>query len=265
MRGIFGMGLVALMAATGAAFAEEAAPATAPDSGWISLFNGKDLEGWSPKIRGYAFGENYADTFRVEDGVIKVGYAGYDQFMGKYGHLFYKSPFSKYRFRVEYRFTGDQAPGGEGWATRNSGVMVHCQDPATMRKDQDFPVSIEVQLLGGLGDGKPRTTGNLCTPGTHVVMDDKLRRVHCTNSTSETFDGDQWVTCEIEVNGSGIIRHFINGALVLEYEQPQYDDKDGDAKDMIKEGKALIEGGYISLQSESHPVEFRKVEILPID
>lgn len=261
-----GAAAVAVALSAGAALAEDAAPADkAPDSGWISLFNGKDLEGWTPKIRNHELGENYGNTFRVEDGVIKVSYDQYDQFNGTYGHLFYKSPFSKYRFRVEYRFTGEQAPGGEGWATRNSGVMIHCQDPATMRKDQDFPVSIEVQLLGGLSDGKPRSTANMCSPGTHIVMDGKLKRTHCINSESKTFDGDQWVTVEIEVNGGGAIRHYVNGDLVMEYEQPQYDDRDGNAIEVIKDGKLAIESGYISLQSESHPVEFRKVEILPID
>ena len=44
----------------------------AAEKGWIALFNGKDLDGWTPKIKGYAAGENYGDTFRVEDGVLKV-------------------------------------------------------------------------------------------------------------------------------------------------------------------------------------------------
>ncbi len=244
---------------------EPTSVATEPDSGWISLFNGKDLEGWTPKLRGHELGDNFGNTFRVEDGLLKVSYDQYEQFGDKFGHLFYKSPFSNYRFRVEYRFVGDQVAGGAGWATRNSGVMIHCQDPATMRKDQEFPVSIEVQLLGGLSDGKKRTTANLCTPGTHIVMNDKLTRTHCINSESPTFDGDEWVTVEIEVHGSGSIRHYVNGDLVLEYEQPQYDDRDGDGKEFIKDGQALISGGYISLQSESHPVEFRKVEILPTE
>ncbi|MFM1918810.1 MAG: hypothetical protein RLZZ303_444, partial [Candidatus Hydrogenedentota bacterium] len=165
-------------------------PAAEPEiaSGWISLFNGKDLEGWTPKIRGHELGDNFGNTFRVEDGLLKVSYDQYEQFDGKFGHLFYKSPFSKYRFRVEYRFVGEQVEGGAGWATRNSGVMIHCQDPASIRKDQEFPVSIEVQLLGGLGDGKERTTANLCTPGTQVVMNDKHVRNHCINSSSKTFE-----------------------------------------------------------------------------
>lgn len=173
----------------------------AEDDGWIQLFNGKDLTGWTPKIRGHEYGVNYADTFRVEDGVIKTAYDKYEgPFRGRYGHLFYKEPFSNYLLRIEYRFVGDQAKGGPGWATRNSGVMIHGQDPKEMTKDQEFPVSIEVQFLGG--DGKnPRQTGNLCTPGTNVVMDGKLHTPHCTNSSSDTFHGDQWVTAEIEVHG----------------------------------------------------------------
>jgi hypothetical protein len=231
----------------------------APDS-WQSLFNGKDLTGWTPKFKGHPLGENYADTFRVEDGVLRVVYDGYSQFEGTFGHLFYKTPFSNYVLRVEYRFVGDQAEGGPGWALRNSGIMVHGQAPETMRVDQDFPVSLEAQLLGGDGE-HPRSTGNLCTPGTHVVMEDKLVTRHCTNSRSKTYHGEQWVTAEVEAHGNGRIIHRINGEVVLEYEQPQLDPKDADSKRLIKDGDVMLHGGSISLQAESHPVEFRKVEI----
>lgn len=244
-----------------------AAEEAQPTGDWVSLFNGKDLDGWTPKVRGHELGENFADTFRVADGILQIRYDLYDgDFRGRYGHLFYKTPFSKYRLRVEYRFVGEQAPGGEDWAMRNSGVMLHCQDPATMRKDQDYPVSIEFQLLGGLSDGKPRHTANLCTPGTNVVMVGALLRRHCTDSASPTFDGDDWVTAEVEVNGGGTIRHFVNGNLVLEYAHPQYDDHDGNAVPLIKDpAHLLIESGYISLQSESAPLDFRKVEIQVLD
>lgn len=238
--------------------AEDAPAAT---GAWIGLFNGKDLTGWTPKIKGYELGNNFGDTFRVENGVMKVAYDQYKQFDRKYGHIFYKDKFSHYRLRVEYRFVGEQCPGGEGWATRNSGVMLHCQAPETIEKDQDFPVSIEVQFLGGLGKGS-RTTGNLCTPGTHVVMKGELIKRHCTNSNSRTFDGEQWVTAEVEVHGDKTITHFINGEPVLTYEKPQLDEGDATARPLIKSGQTLIHEGYISLQSESHPIEFRKVEIL---
>jgi hypothetical protein len=131
-----------------------------------------------------------------------------------------------------------------------------------MDKDQEFPVSIEVQFLGG--DGKnPRTTGNLCTPGTHVVMKDKLVKSHCINSTSDTIHGEAWVTAEIVVKGSEVIEHKINGMTVISYQKPQYDPGDKTAKPLIKDpAKLLIDGGTISLQSESHPIDFRKVEIM---
>lgn len=235
-----------------------ARPAAADD--WVTLFNGKNLDGWTPKVTGHPLGENHADTFRVENGVLKVGYDKYPQFGGKFGHLFYKDKFSHYVLRVEYRFVGDQAKGGPGWALRNSGIMFHCQDPKTMRVDQDFPVSVEFQFLGGVGKG-PRPTGSVCTPGTNIVMGGKLITQHCTNSKSKTFDGDQWVTAELEVHGSGKVKHVINGEAVIEYEQPQLDPRDADGKKLVKDGKLLIEEGYIALQAESHPVEFRKVEM----
>ncbi len=231
---------------------------------WIQLFNGKNLDGWIPKIRYYPAGENFGNTFRVEDGVLKVSYDKYDKFGAKFGHLFYKEPFSNYRLRVEYRFVGDQVKGGPGWAIRNSGVMIHGESPASMGKDQEFPASIEVQLLGGNGTD-PRSTLNLCTPGTNVVMGGKLITQHCNNSKSKTYAGDQWVTVELEVHNSKLIKHIINGETVLEYTEPQLDDREAHSKELAaKQGGLILKGGTISLQSESHPVEFRKVELLKL-
>ena len=231
---------------------------------WTPIFDGRSLDGWTPKIAGYPAGENYAQTFVVQDGAITVSYAGYDgKFGGKFGHLFYKESFSHYRLRVEYRFVGDQAKGGPGWAIRNSGVMIHGESPATMAKDQDFPASIEVQLLGGGGQGE-RPTANLCTPGTNVVMNNELITRHCTNSKSKTYRGDQWVTVEIEAHGSKLIRHLIDGEPVLIYNEPQLDERDAHAKELAAKQGKLLEGGTISLQSESHPVHFRKVELMTL-
>ncbi len=235
-----------------------------PPGRWVSLFNGKDLEGWTIKIRGCDLGENYLETFRVENGVLRVAYDRYEKFDGRFGHLFFREKFSHYRLRAEYRFVGNQTPGGPSWAFRNSGLMLHCPAPEAMRKDQDFPVSIEVQLLGGDGVGK-RSTANLCTPGTHVVMGGKLVTQHCTDSRSQTYHGDQWVTVEVEVRGGGVIRHYVNGDLVMEYEKPQWDEGDGDAKGLIKDGDKVLREGYIALQAESHPVEFRKVELMVLE
>jgi hypothetical protein len=239
--------------------------ATEDDEQWISLFNGENMQGWIPKIRGYALGENYANTFRVEDGLLQVRYDGYDDFAQQYGHLFYEEPFSSYKFRVEYRFTGEQAPNGEGWAWRNSGIMVHGQAPETMGLEQDFPISIEVQLLGGPEEGE-RSTCNLCTPGTHVVMDGELVEQHCINSTSQTYRGDQWVTAEVIVHADSLIQHVVNGDTVLQYSQPQVGGGvvSGYPEEVKTDGQVL-RSGYISLQSESHPIDFRKVEILPLD
>ena len=230
---------------------------------WISLFNGKDLEGWKVKITGYELNDNYGNTFRVENGILKVSYDQYDNFDGKFGHIFYEDKFSHYILRVEYRFVGEQVPGGAGWALRNSGIMIHGQSPESMTKDQNFPVSIEVQLLGGNGEDQ-RSTSNVCTPGTHIVMDGKLVTRHCNSSGSKTYHGDQWVTAEVEVHGNSTIKHIVNGEVVLEYEQPQLDENDADGQKLIVNGDKMLHEGSISLQSESHPVEFRKVEILPL-
>lgn len=225
---------------------------------WVSLFNGKNLDGWKVKIKGHKFGENWKNTFRVKDGKMIVDYSEYDKFDSYFGHIFYKNPYTNYRMRLQYRFIGNQVEGGPGWAKRNSGVMIHCQDPETMEIDQDFPISLEVQLLGGIEKGQKRSTGNLCTPGTHVYMNGELIKDHCINSSSDTYYGEEWVDMEIEVRADSIISHLINGKEVIRYTQPiiggQFNNNS------VWEGKEL-KGGYISLQSESHPIEFKNIQI----
>lgn len=234
---------------------------------WIQLFNGKDLNDWTVKIAKHEVGENYANTFRVEDGLMKVRYDGYTDFDFQYGHIHYNTPYSAYLLRVEYRFTGEQAPGGEGWAWRNSGAMLHGQAPQTMLKDQDFPISIEGQLLGGDGTNE-RTTSNLCTPGTNVLMekDGELFTPHCTNSTSKTYHGDQWVTAEFLVLADSVVHHIIEGDTVLTYYKPQIGGGSVSNYDpAVKQDGKVLKSGYISLQSESHPIDFRKVELLDLE
>ena len=228
---------------------------------WIQLFNGKDLTGWNVKIKGYELNDNFANTFRVKDGLLQVRYDGYDEFNDRFGHLFYDGIFSYYKLRVEYRFLGEQVPGGQEWAWKNSGAMLHGQTAESMGIDQDFPVCIEAQLLGGDGIHE-RPTANLCTPGTHVYMGDTLVKQHCINSSSKTYHGEEWVKTEFIVLGDSIIYHLVEGDTVLMYTKPII----GGA---LPEGFPLPEGtpvkeGTISLQSESHPIDFRKVELLDL-
>ncbi len=221
---------------------------------WEVLFNGQDLVGWTAKITGYPAGENFADTFRVEDGLLTVNYDGYEAFEGRFGHLFFETPYSHYALHIEYRFIGEQLMGGPaGWAERNSGVMLHSQAPETMSIDQDFPNSVEAQFLGGLSDGKPRPTANVCTPGTEIVVDGEVYPHHCLPSASATYDGDQWVNAVVVVMGGGSITHHVEGGEVLKYHNPHATDP---------HEKRAISSGYIALQSESHPVQFRQVRLL---
>jgi len=236
-----------------------------PDPEWIPLFNGEDLTGWTPKIRGASLGEDPAGTFRVEDGLLTVGYERYDDFADQFGHLFYEVPFSHYRLLVEYRFVGDQAPGGQGWAFKNSGVMFHAQAPESMLQDQDFPISLEAQYLGGNGSDD-RPTANLCTPGTHVHVDGMLVEQHCIESSSATYHTDEWVTAELVVRGDASITHIVNGDTVLAYAGPVIGGGVVSGFDpAAKPDGAPLASGYIALQSESHPIQFRRVLLQRLD
>ena len=233
-------------------------------SDWIQLFNGKDMKDWTPKMKGYKMGDNFNNTFRVADGFLKASYSEYDSFRYEFGHLFYKDKFSYYRLRAEYRPVGKHTPNGPGWAFANNGLMLHCQSVETMTLDQEFPVSIECQLLGGKGDGETRTTGNLCTPGCHVTLRDSLFKPHCVGSTSKTYDVDEWVTIEVVVLGDSIIHHIVEGDTVLTYTNPIIGGG-LDGLDTLKfpDGTRMTEG-YIAIQAESHGFDFRKIELLDL-
>ncbi len=232
---------------------------------WVSLFNGKDIKDWVVKIQHHDFNDNFGNTFRVEDGILKVRYDQYGDFNDQFGHLYYKTPFSFFHLAIEYRFVGEQQKGAPSYTLRNSGVMFHSQDPRTMPKEQDWPISVEFQFLGGLGDGKPRPTGSMCSPGTDVVYKGKIADSHCITSSAKTYDGEQWVRAELIVMGDSLITHIINGDTVLQYSKPQigggvanrYDPK-------YKIDGTPLKSGYIALQSEGHPVDFRKVEIMDL-
>lgn len=235
-----------------------------PKNGWYQLFNGKDLKDWDIKITGHPLNDNNGNTFRVRDGKLCVSYDNYTAFNEQYGHIFHKKKFSAYLLVMEYRFIGDQVKGGPGWAFRNSGAMLHCQPASSMGKDQDFPISIEVQLLGGKGTGN-RTTANLCTPGTNVVMNGKLFTPHCVDSKSKTYHGDVWVRAEVLVLGDSIIKHIVEKDTVLVYEKPQIGGGNvSNYNPAYKQDGKLLSEGYIALQSESHPVEYRKVELFDL-
>lgn len=226
---------------------------------WQPLFNGKNLDGWVPKLAHHETGDNFGDTFRVEPGgVVRVAYDRYPEFGTRFGHLFYRKKLSHFRLRLEYRFYGQQMQDGPSYAKLNSGVMFHSQAPETILKEQNWPISVEAQFLAG-----GRTTMNVCTPGTEIHQDGKMVKPHCLNSASRRPGNDEWVAVELEVLGSGRVRHMVEGKVVLEYEKPMIGGgvADGfDPKHKV-DGTALSEG-YIGLQSESQPVEFRKVELL---
>ena len=219
---------------------------------WVELFNGQNLDEWDIKITGHELNDNFGNTFRVEDGLMKIRYDEYDSFDGQFGHIFYHEPFSYYKMEVEYRFTGEQVQGGPDWAFMNNGLMFHSESAGSMNLDQDFPTSVEFQFLGGDGENE-RPNGSVCTPGTQVVVNGELQTDHCTGSGGPTHHGDQWVKAGLVAYGDSLIQHILNDEVVMEYVQPQLED-----------GTPLMEG-YVALQSESHPTDIRSVRVLNLE
>ena len=242
---------------------------------WEPLFNAKDLSGWDIKIKDFPLNENYKNTFRVEDSMIRVVYSDYEKFDNHFGHLYTKVPYSYYKLRLQYRFTGDHLPDAPEWADRNSGVMLHSQSAASMGLHQDFPVSLECQFL--CGNGKDTvSTGNVCTPGTFIHVNGQRYTPHIRNSNSKTYLKEEWVSVIAEVYGDSLIRHIVNGDTVLTYTHAQIGEgliasdfgwKRGNVPDSmywISRANTPLKEGYIALQAESQPVDFRRIEILDL-
>jgi hypothetical protein len=229
---------------------------------WIKLFNGKDINDWIVKVHHHDPGVNFGNTFRVEDDMIKVRYDEYDDFNDQFSHLYYKTPFSHFHLKLEYHFTGELQKGAPEYTMLNSGVMFHSQDPRGMLKEQNWPISVEMQFLAGLGDGKPRPTGNMCSPGTEIVYNGELYKDHCLNSTSRTFEKDEWVKAELIVMGDSLVTHIINGDTVLRYSKPTMGGGvvNGFDSTIWVPSKPLT-SGYIALQSEGQPIDFRNIEL----
>lgn len=238
---------------------------TETDQLWIPLFNGKNLKGWTPKIFHHEVGDNYGNTFRVNEGMIQVRYDQYDHFNNRYGHLFYRKPFSYFKLRFDYRFTGIWRTDAPSYTQINSGVMYHSQSPESILKEQDWPISVEFQLLGGLKDGLSRPTGNMCSPGTDVVFNGRVDPRHCINSSSKTYYGDQWVHAELIVLGDSLVTHLINGDTVLTYSKPQIGGGVANGYNpAIKIDGKLLKEGYIGLQSEGQEIDFKNIELLDL-
>lgn len=233
---------------------------------WIALFNGRDLTGWTPKIHHHDVGVNFANTFRAEDGAIEVRYDGYQGFNDQFGHLFYRQPYSSYKLRLEYRLTGEWRQDAPDYTILNSGVMFHAQDPRTILKEQDWPISVEMQFYAGLGDGRPRPTGNMCSPGTDVVYNGRIDPRHCINSSSRTYERDRWVRAELVVLGDSLVSHIIEGDTVLQYTHPQIGGGNVTGHDpALKQDGKLLTSGFIALQSEGQPIDFRRIELLNLE
>jgi hypothetical protein len=231
-------------------------------SEWVQLFNGKDLNNWVVKIHHHDVGINFGNTFRVNNNAVEVRYDQYKDFNNQFGHLFYKTPFAYYHLKLQYRFVGGWVTTAPDYTLLNSGIMFHSQSPYTMPKEQDWPISVEMQFLGGLGDGKPRPTGNMCSPGTEVMQKGSIVPSHCINSTSKTYEGEQWINAELIVLGDSLITHIINGDTVLQYSQPQIGGGVANGFDnTIKIDGKLLSEGYIALQSEGQPIDFRNIYI----
>ena len=229
------------------------------DDDWTPLI-GDDLSGWTVKFAGELVGVNYRDTFKVEDGVLRVDYSGWDKLDGTFGHIFTDVDYSAYDLRFEYRTVGEQVAGAPDWGFRNNGVLIHAQAPETMELGQGFPQSLEVQLLGADGDTY-RSTGNMCSPGTDVVVADVRTDTHCIDSNKATTPHGEWVAVRVEAEAGGAVRWFVNDvetfavdAVVVNPDDPVMPVGRGEDGDRLLSGR-------IAFQAESHPTEFRNVEI----
>ncbi len=272
------------------------------DSNWIQMLRKGDtkLSDWTPKIQGHAAGENpynsfsYGETSDGQPRLIVTDTVSNTSSYG-YGHLFYKTAYSDYIVRAKYHFpTKESFAGGAGsWTIQNNGLMLHCQSAASMDKGQDYPKSIENQLIGywSYGDGSPpnTTTSNLCLVNTSVNYHGQWYSDgtghHCTqskfhslaydssttpakgaNSTNATWPGkDIWEYAMDRVIDSTSMTFYMRSRpdtawdSVLGVTQIRL----GLTNTSSGPGSTTALGsGYISIQMEGTSTEFASIEVL---
>jgi hypothetical protein len=204
----------------------------------VSLFNGKDLSGWTADVPAADNDASVSPSFIVRDGLLVS--------MGEpRGHLITDRSFSNYRLDVEYRFPGK---GG------NCGVLVHASTPRALY--DMFPQSIEVQMQAGdAGDfwcirenievpdmekRRPRKVGQAYGGG----PEDARRILNLTDGSEKPLG--QWNHMAIECRGREI-KVWVND-------------------DLVNDGvNATASSGKIALQAEGTEVEFRRVDLTPLD
>jgi hypothetical protein len=250
--------------------------ARAEDSAWVQLFNGKDLANWDIKFTKHPLNTNLNNTFKVVDGVLKVDYSGWGTFNEEFGHAANKTrTWSYYLLRVEYQIGEKQVNGGPEWAIQNNGLMIHSQPMATMTLNQDFPISLETQLLGAANTRVvPSAFMNLCTPGTafHTVpTGGSPSSAHCWGgSSAKRAAAGEWAWASLSVLGDSIIRHYKgpnpSGTPEVTYYRPIY--QGGAVKNPpanVPANGTRLREGYIAIQAETHPYNFRRIEVLDLE
>lgn len=243
------------------------------DTVWTRLWTGTNLSDWDIKFQGSALNVNLNNTFRAVDGNLEVNYSGWSSFNNQFGHAGYKvRPFSFYLLRAEHQHWGSQPSGSPGWAKENNGLMLHSQSVASMGINQDFPVSMETQLLGsGNTESDNNSTLNLCTPGTafYTTATGGTRNdAHCISASNNTRVGTgvwQWST--VLVMGDSIIRHYngpaATGTPTFTYYRPVRATNSGAGGVTIPMvNNERITEGYITIQAETHPYRFRVIDVL---
>jgi hypothetical protein len=225
----------------------------------VKIFNGQDLTGWVPLIKKSAFNVNYQNTFRADPAnqIIRVTYEDYPDtdFDGRYGMLYYDKYLTDYRVRLTYRFREPQAQNPSQWGKNNTGLMLFGIDPRDVMGDPDFPPAIEIQLLGTPSTGGTNNA-NLCQPGGMWVSKLFGENNGSGNGCKASKSGPaptagEWVTIEAEVLVSGetkIYQHPETITPVLSISGPMYNNQP-------------VLGGYMAIQSESQPVEFKDIEL----
>ena len=230
---------------------------------WIQLFDGKSLDGWVPKITGYPLEKTTPTPSASSTAPCRRRPTG---------------PRRREQIRPSFLPTSEvlllhrrrrvplhRRAGGRRSRLGHSQQWPDVAQPvaAIDVEGPGFPISVEVQLLGGLPNGKPQSTANMCSPGTQVFIDGTMVKGHCLDSKSQTYAGDQWVRVEVAVRGGERLIHKVEGQTVLEYEKPTIGGGEVNKFDpAVKVDGTLLTDGYIEIQGESHPTEFRKIEVL---
>jgi hypothetical protein len=233
------------------------------DEGWVSLFNGKNFDGWYTYLDASGKNKDPKGVFKVENDMIHIEDFPKADGNADNGYLATNQAFSNVRIHVEYKW----GPKRFSEKKRNSGLLY-----LAVGADTIYPTSIECQIEEtDVGDmwlvNGAAATAFFIAPtvpifdddmGTGTLVRSNLGQSNRVLKSGDFEDRDDWNTVEVIIDGDRSTQ-LVNGRIVNRANDIRQPDPNNPAHMIpLKSGKILLEA------EDGNEIWFRNVKVKPL-